>query len=437
MSWGVATQNGVSVSLASIVSLSCGATEAFTPASLFTSGAKGAWYDPSDYTSLFQDSAGATPVTAVEQSVRLMRDKSGNANDATSPSDASRPVLRARYNLLTYSEDFSNVLWVKFSCTASAMNIADPIGGNTASTVTSTAAPAYFYYNSGILSPTTPTISRVWLRRRTGTGIVGLRNNANTGTYTTLTLTSSWQLFSVVCTTGVFNANRFVINLETAGDAIDVWHPDLRLNSDPASLPNYQQITTATSYDTVGFLPYLALDGSDDSMATGSIDFSATDKMFACAGISKTSDSVDGMLVELSSSVNSNTGSFYVQAPEISVSATRYSVSGRGAAASAANQRAGTTSATYAATITNVLTGIFDISGDSNNLRLNATSIATATGDQGTGNYGNYPLYIGRRNNASLPFNGRIYQMVVCGKALSASELASTEAFVNTKTGAY
>ena len=75
MSWGVATQNGVSVSLASIVSLSCGATE-FSPASLFTSGVAGAWYDPSDYSTLFQDSAGTTPVTAVEQPVGLMLDKS-------------------------------------------------------------------------------------------------------------------------------------------------------------------------------------------------------------------------------------------------------------------------------------------------------------------------------------------------------------------------
>jgi len=55
----------------------------------------------------------------------------------------------------------------------------------------------------------------------------------------------------------------------------------------------------------------------------------------------------------------------------------------------------------------------------------------------GTGNFGNYPLYIGRRNNASLPLNGRIFQMIVVGKTLSASELASTEAFVNQKTGAF
>jgi hypothetical protein len=35
-----------------------------------------AWYDPSDYSTLFTDSAGTTPVTAVEQFVGLMLDKS-------------------------------------------------------------------------------------------------------------------------------------------------------------------------------------------------------------------------------------------------------------------------------------------------------------------------------------------------------------------------
>ena len=84
-----------------------------------------------------------------------------------------------------------------------------------------------------------------------------------------------------------------------------------------------------------------------------------------------------------------------------------------------------------------VVTGLGDISGDSCALRINGTQIVTSSTNQGTGNFGNYPLYIGRRANTSVPFNGRIYQMVVCGKTLSASELASTEAYVNTKTGAY
>ena len=52
------------------------ASSAFSPLSLFSGGAPGAWYDPSDYTTLFQDSAGTTPVTAVEQPVGLMLDKS-------------------------------------------------------------------------------------------------------------------------------------------------------------------------------------------------------------------------------------------------------------------------------------------------------------------------------------------------------------------------
>ena len=43
---------------------------------LFGASEPGAWYDPSDMSTLFQDSAGTTPVTAVEQPVGLMLDKS-------------------------------------------------------------------------------------------------------------------------------------------------------------------------------------------------------------------------------------------------------------------------------------------------------------------------------------------------------------------------
>lgn len=48
---------------------------AFNPASLFAGGEQGAWYDPSDFSTLFQDSAGTTPVTAVGQPVGLMLDR--------------------------------------------------------------------------------------------------------------------------------------------------------------------------------------------------------------------------------------------------------------------------------------------------------------------------------------------------------------------------
>ena len=91
----------------------------------------------------------------------------------------------------------------------------------------------------------------------------------------------------------------------------------------------------------------------------------------------------------------------------------------------------------YASPITNIVTGIGDISGASVVLRLNASQAASNAASQGTGNYGNYPLYIGRRGGTSLPYNGRLYSLVVCGKLASAAEITATEAWVNQKTRAF
>lgn len=47
----------------------------FSPRQLFANGENGAWYEPKDYSTLFQTSAGASPVTNAEQPVGLMLDK--------------------------------------------------------------------------------------------------------------------------------------------------------------------------------------------------------------------------------------------------------------------------------------------------------------------------------------------------------------------------
>jgi len=83
----------------------------FSPASLFAGGTEGAWYNPSDLSTLFQDSAGTTPVTASGQPVGKMLDKSGNGNHATQATAARRP---------TYTED-GGLAWLAFDGVDDAM----------------------------------------------------------------------------------------------------------------------------------------------------------------------------------------------------------------------------------------------------------------------------------------------------------------------------
>lgn len=65
------------------VSAAGGGGTSFDPASLFGASDDGVFFDPSDITTLFQDTAGTVPVTAAGQSVKCMLDKSGKGHSAT------------------------------------------------------------------------------------------------------------------------------------------------------------------------------------------------------------------------------------------------------------------------------------------------------------------------------------------------------------------
>jgi len=69
-------------------------TPRFSPRRLFRSGEAGVWFDPSDLSTLFQDAAGTTPVTAAGQPVGLILDKSGNASNASQGTAAARPTYQ-------------------------------------------------------------------------------------------------------------------------------------------------------------------------------------------------------------------------------------------------------------------------------------------------------------------------------------------------------
>lgn len=66
----------------------------WSPLNLFT-GQQGCWYDPSDLSTLFQDTSGSVPVTASGQEVALMRDKSGNNNHMVQSNVNAKPIYRS------------------------------------------------------------------------------------------------------------------------------------------------------------------------------------------------------------------------------------------------------------------------------------------------------------------------------------------------------
>ena len=85
------TQTAYDVSIAS-------SNDGFVVTELFAASEKGLWYDISDISTLFQDSAGTTPVTAAGQPVGKVLDKSGNNIHATQATSANRPTYQVDSN---------------------------------------------------------------------------------------------------------------------------------------------------------------------------------------------------------------------------------------------------------------------------------------------------------------------------------------------------
>jgi hypothetical protein len=205
--------------------------------------------------------------------------------------------------------------------------------------------------------------------------------------------------------------------------AYDLRHPNTGVN-----LPPYQRVNTATDYDTAGFPHYLRFDGVDDFLQTNAINFTGTDKMTVFAGARKLSDAGSAAIAELSANFATNSGSFALWGP-LTASPNFGFVSNGTTNTSAI--------ASAAQPTTNVITGIGNISGDQAILRINGTQAASSTADQGSGTYGNHPLYIGRRAGTSLPFNGHLYQLIVRGAQSSLPQVQAGEKWTNNRTGAY
>jgi len=567
----------------------------FSPYKLFAAGEQGAWYDPSDFSTLFQDSTGVTPVTGVEQFVGLMLDKSkglvlgnelvtngdfsggstgwtlaaswsvasgiatkvagvtdaiqqnislvqgkhykvtisavavtggsatirmgnnstvlatisangdyefiltpagtngifyvyGNGtfggsidnisvrelpgNHAFQTSSAKRPKLAARYNLLTYTEEFDNGAWTKGgggSVTITPNTNIAPNGTLAADTINCVtgATAIWTAFTSSSLVAGTYVLSCSVLKGKSfnltlddaSANGAGVYFDGTTGVGTNVFLGSGWSILASSCVTHPSDSNWWLASATivrptttassnagirpnvnnsatyngncTSGQTLVIWGADLRPASQATGLigPTYQRVVDAAVYDTAGFLPYLAFDGLSWSMGTNSIDFSATDKMTVWAGVRKISVSSTQVICELSADTNTNNGSFLLSC---SNTANRdYSFTPKGTTAP-------TAPAFFTPAVapdTAVITAQADISTALGELRRNGVNGTASTGSLGSGNFLTHPLYIGARNNASLFFTGWLTSLIIRGAQSTQSQIEATESWVAGKTG--
>jgi hypothetical protein len=227
---------------------------------------------------------------------------------------------------------------------------------------------------------------------------------------------------------GLSSADNSQSVTANGADGVLFWGAQLELGS---TATPYQRVTTQFDVTEAGVpdVHYLFHGGASDPrwMITPTIT-PGTDKVTVWASVRKQSDAARGTVVEHSASIASNNGTFHLTAPN-AASAT-FAFESKGTALTDAV-------ATFAAPTTRVITGIGDISGDNATFRVNGAQQDQDTGDQGTGNYLAYPMYIGMRGGTSLPFNGNLYGLIVRFAATEASVIQQTENWLNQKTGAY
>ena len=399
--------------------------------SLYANGEQGiAKLDFSGFAGMYQDRARTIPYTAVEQPLGSFTGLNGVT--ATAPADVNRGVVSARVNLLLDTEDLTAVAsWTPMNSGTGSVPIITPgqlapDGTLTATRIqldrgAGTSSSDYSLVRQAIGDGITLRSRKVWVK--SNTGIDQTFALIATISDSVVTAKSSWGEVSPddhpaaqtdFSTYGPVPTSQVVDIL--------VWHPSM-VDVANAHLP-YQRVNTPTDYDTAGFPHYLAFNGTNTAYVTPSIDFTGTDKMTVWAGVTKLSDANLAVITELSNGAVD--GVISLQAPFGSASPSFLYLS-RGST----SQWAATVA--YPSPSTAVLTGVSDISGDVVSLRVNATVVATTTTDQGVGNYGNYPLYIGSRSGASNYFNGRLYTLIVRGAQSSLSQIEAVETLIRQK----
>jgi hypothetical protein len=375
------------------------------------------------------------------------------------PTSTKRPAWRARYNLLTYSEDMTNGVWLKSGLDAltpgaeveglTGYELTASTTGTLAFTyqnVSTSLAGIYVYYvkvRAGSVSSCSIAIRDVtaaaWIANTcvivsgpgsVSAGVQPIISSLSTSEWTTikLTTTTAW-------TAGNAMRQYFYVRQASSGSMVEgdsiVLHSEgvSYYTSANSTIPIYQYIADALTYDNSSAFPrYLQGDGVDDFMYSATnMDMSGTGVVSMVSGVTKLQDAATEAVWEHGTNPTTATG-FNFLAP--SSTSASYFLSALGTLRSQA------TYTTYTPPITNLVSAYFNsahtdaVTAVQTYVDGVAVSPSAVINNVSTGSFDARVLYLMSRAGTSLFFDGFIYSQIIFGGTLSESNRKSCEQWI-------
>ena len=187
-------------------------------------------------------------------------------NHMLQSTSAARPLMSARVNTLTYTEDFANSVWVidvtGDGTLTKTLSQTDPLGNATAVRLLAssmTTGAVSFRYSTGLAAE--QVIRSAYIKSNTGVGYSMYLGD----TTITLIADTEWHRYDV--SEAMFSW-AFRVQFTSSAD-ITLAFPQRELGT---TATTYQRVTTDSDYDgdPAKFPYYLKFDGVDDGMATAS-----------------------------------------------------------------------------------------------------------------------------------------------------------------------
>jgi len=352
-------------------------------AALFSSGEEGAWYDPSDLTTLYQDAAGSTPVTGTGQPVGLMLDKSKG--------------LTLGSELVTNGTFDTDTDWTKFNAT---------ISGGQATMTTG-------YVQQGGLG-------LVAGRKYKMTWDVVSTTSSTMRVYCGTTGSVAGSIVDITTGAGSYSA---ILTASTVGDFVrfsggngTTVYDNISVRELPGNHATQSTSTARPTLQLSGSSYYLDFDGVDDYLVA---QYSTTLSNIT-RGVAYRADADNGFVCDDYDNVN------YCSLTIMPTSSNlRFGVNGAGFGQNVVGVGGWVLGDDEVAVATALSTSALALQGSGNS--------ASGTSSSAPANINGVTL--GAAATGLLELNGRIYGFVDVSRGLDAAEIASLETYLATKSG--